>query len=834
MDHDDVLPAHALYMVALEILQHSDADLIYSDEDYLDEKGRRQNPHFKPDWNQELFYSQNYINHLGVYRTSLVRKLAECRQGFEGSQDYDLALRVIASTSPDRIRHIPHVLYHWRWAGKVDTFATANLQTAVEAAHRALRDYFRNLGRAVGVNSGATTVFNRVIREAPDPLPRVSVIIPTRDLVGLLRTCVDGLLTKTDYQNLEVVIVDNGSTDPAAVRYLEELDKSQQVTVVRIDVPFNHSMLCNSGVEHASGDLLLFLNNDIEVIEPGWLKEMVAQVVEPGVGAVGAKLYYRDDTIQHSGVVLGIGGTAGHGHRHMPRSHGGYACRLQLVQDVSCATAACLIMPRYVFEEAGRFDAEEFRVSYNDVDLCVRICRAGYRIVWTPYAELYHLEAASRGYDHEPRNAARALSEVRELRRRWSSVLTHDPMYSPNLTLRDESYGFAFPPRSLKPWLTWKTSRSREEAAQRPALESARSTIRPQERNTKNVDFRELPERIALGVSRQGNFFMTEIARILEDAFGKLGTRARIFTEAEAAAVSRDEAVLIVAPHEFFHLGEGPIAYELLRRHPYLLMLNTEQLQTTWFTVAEKYLQDATAVLDINHHSAVELSQRGFRSAALPIGYSGYIAASFDGKNLPDNQLFAHLSAREKNHLPGSYAERPIDILFVGTTSDRRSRYFAQNAAYFAGKHSFIYLPNGNRPFLRDDRRTIEFSTYAALARRSKILLTIHRDDAPYLESQRVVTLGIMQKTLVVAEQSEPLPHLVPNRDYLQGDLQCLTSLCNVALDNPDMMSEIAEKSYALLKRDCSMEDFIVKCWRHLAEQSRESESWRQTIAAGN
>ena len=463
MDHDDVLPAHALYMVALKISQHPKADIIYSDEDYLDENGLRQDPHFKPEWNQELLYSENYINHLGVYRTSLVRKAGGFREGYEGSQDYDLSLRVIANTLPDRIRHIPHVLYHWRWHGNVDTYSTSNLQAAVQAAHRALRDYFTRAGKTVEIKSGINPLFNRVIRGVPSPAPSVSVIIPTRNRADLLKACIDGLLCRTDYDNLEVLVVHSGNTDAGAFQDLDHLQGSQRVKVIRGDAPFSHSLLSNLGAEHATGELLLFLSDDIEVIDSGWLKEMVAQSVQPGVGAVGAKLYYRDDTVQHAGMVLGIGGTVGHGHRHMPRWHHGYGCRLQLVQNVSCVTGACLLMPKALFEEVGRFDEQAFRLSYDDVDLCLRIGRAGYKIVWTPYAELYHPAPASGADDRDRSHAVQALSEEHELRRRWGTVLLNDPMYSPNLTLQDESFGYAFPPRAPKPWLNWKSSGGRVE-----------------------------------------------------------------------------------------------------------------------------------------------------------------------------------------------------------------------------------------------------------------------------------------------------------------------------------------------------------------------------------
>jgi lipopolysaccharide biosynthesis protein/GT2 family glycosyltransferase len=451
-DHDDELSPHAIYMLAVELNEHPDADIVYSDEDKIDANGRRHEPHFKPDWNQELFYSYNMINHLGMYRTCLVQKIGGFREGFEGSQDYDLVLRLLAHTTQTRIRHIPHILYHWRLGYGVQTFSTDRLTEAVKSARRALAEHFASRSEMVQIADANPPCFNRIKRPLPNPSPRVSLIVPTRDKVILLRNCVDGLLHNTRYSNLEIIIVDNDSCEAGTLEYLDSLRAEDRVRILRIQGPFNHSAFNNMAAAQAGGELIGFINNDIEVIEPGWLEEMVSQAVQPGVGAVGAKLYYHDDTIQHAGVILGIGGTAGHSHRHFPRDDYGYVYRLQLIQNLSCVTAACMIMSKDVFIEVGGFDEVNLKASYNDVDLCIRIRQAGYSIVWTPYAELYHLEAASRGYDHEPENVERASREVAFLQKQWGDVLAADPCYNPNLTLTDESFAFALPPRALKPW----------------------------------------------------------------------------------------------------------------------------------------------------------------------------------------------------------------------------------------------------------------------------------------------------------------------------------------------------------------------------------------------
>ena len=452
MDHDDELPAHALYMVAVELNAHPDTDIIYSDEDKIDADGRRYDPYFKTDWNQELFYSQNIVSHLGVYRASLMRQVGGFREGLEGSQDYDLALRIVALTTPERIRHIPHILYHWRIFSGGQTFSTDHLPIAVRAARQALSDYFADRDAAVEIALSKIPCYYRVRHALPDPLPRVSLIVPTRDRIELLRSCIDGLLRKTDYPNLEIILVDNESRQSDTLAYFRSLKAESRVRIIRVEGAFNFSALNNRAADIAKGDLIGFINNDIEVIAPDWLKEMVSQVVQAGVGAVGAKLYYGDDTIQHAGVVLGLGGVAGHPHRRFHRSAAGYFGRLQLVQNVSCVTAACLLMPKKIFVEVGGFDEVNLPVAFNDVDLCLKIREMGYSIVWTPYAELYHLESASRGPDLASKEIQRFNRECAHMERRWGAVLKEDPFYSPNLTLADETCGLAFPPRVTKPW----------------------------------------------------------------------------------------------------------------------------------------------------------------------------------------------------------------------------------------------------------------------------------------------------------------------------------------------------------------------------------------------
>lgn len=453
MDHDDLLPAHALFMVAEEINRSPEAELIYTDEDKVDENDIRHDPHFKTDWNRELLYSQNFIAHMGVYRTELVRKIGGFRVGFEGSQDYDFVLRFLLHTTDERIRHIPHVLYHWRIFPGVTSFSTDNPDASVDTARRALVEYFEQAEPTAEVLPiGQFPGWWRIKRRPPAILPRVSLIVPTRDRLEVLEVAVKGLLRETDYPNLEIIVVDNDSTDPATLAFFDQIRDDPRVRVLRISGAFNFSALNNRAAEIATGAILGFINNDIQVIHKDWLMELVTQATQRNVGAVGAKLYYANDTIQHAGVVMGLYGVAGHGHRHFPRNSIGYFGRPMLVQNTSAVTAACMLVPRLVFDQVGGYDEINLTVGYNDVDLCLKIRSAGYNIVFTPFAELYHLESVSRGENLTSAQIERDAKERAYMLSRWSSVIARDPFYSPNLTIASEDYSLAFPPRTSKSW----------------------------------------------------------------------------------------------------------------------------------------------------------------------------------------------------------------------------------------------------------------------------------------------------------------------------------------------------------------------------------------------
>jgi len=440
----DRLAAHALYMIAVELCRHADADVIYSDEDLIDEHGSRNHPNFKSDWNPDLLLGCDMIGHLAAFRRDLVARAGEVRPGLTGTAKYDLALRLTEQSQPDRIHHIPMILYHQRQAADPSTASLA------EGMRQAVTEHFERAERMAAVSLSQCHI--RIRYPLPVPLPGVSLIIPTRDRADLLRQCVDGLLSKTDYDNIEIVIVDNDSELLETQAYLARLREFEHVRVLSFSGQFNYSAINNFAVNHVIHDIIGFINNDIEVIHPDWLREMVSHVIRPEIGAVGAKLLYPDDTIQHAGTIVGLGGLAGHAFRYFNRDDPGYFDRLRLVQNMSAVTAACMLMRKQVFTDAGGFDAINLPVAYNDVDLCLRVRERGYRNLWTPFAELYHHESGSRASDFAPERIKAYRREMDYLKTRWKDVIDHDPSYNPNLTVEAEDFSPAFPPRIIRPW----------------------------------------------------------------------------------------------------------------------------------------------------------------------------------------------------------------------------------------------------------------------------------------------------------------------------------------------------------------------------------------------
>ncbi|MEM6565661.1 MAG: glycosyltransferase [Pseudomonadota bacterium] len=446
VDHDDLLDPDALLLVARAIRENSAARIIYTDEDKVNEKGVRYDPHFKPDWNRDLLYGINYISHLGVYDAKLVESVGGFRSGYEGAQDYDLLLRCIEKIEDSQIIHIPKVLYSWRaTAGSVASSADAK-PYASECGRRALAEHFERLNeKTITVDPGPVP-FTYNVNWPIEQKPLVSIIIPTRDKLDLVRMAVTSILEKTEYPNLEILIVDNGSIEDATLQWFADIaSKDSRVRVIRDERPFNYSALNNAAVAESAGEFVALLNNDIEVTDGSWLDEMVSLASRPKTGCVGAKLHFPDGSIQHAGVIVGMGGVAGHAHLYFPSDHPGYFARLLLRQNFSAVTAACMVVRRDIYIEVGGLNETDLTVAFNDVDFCMKVQAAGYHNVWTPLAELTHHESASRGHEDTPEKQSRFTSEVEYMLTTWKTESLPDPAYNPNLSLVRSDFSYAVP-----------------------------------------------------------------------------------------------------------------------------------------------------------------------------------------------------------------------------------------------------------------------------------------------------------------------------------------------------------------------------------------------------
>jgi O-antigen biosynthesis protein len=430
-DHDDTLAPFALHEVVKAINAHPEAEFFYSDEDKLDSAGERCEPYFKPDWSPETLRSRNYICHLTTLKRSLVTQLGGIRTGFDGAQDYDMVLR--ASELAKGIIHIPHVLYHWRMHAASTASNKASKSYAFDNGKRALSEHLARLGVDAAVHDGPTLGMYQVIYHLRTQ-PLVTVIVPNKDHPEMLKRCIDSL-AKSSYANYELLVVENGSKNPETFAFYETLAGQPHIRLLTWDKPFNYASVNNFAASQAKGELVLFLNNDIESISPDWLEALVKMAVQPGVGAVGAKLYYADDTIQHAGIVVGLGGIAGHTHLNYPRNASGHMQRLAFTQNVAAVTGACLLTKKKVFDEVGGFD-EGFVLAFNDVDLCLQILQKGHRIVWTPDVELYHLESKTRGYEDTEEKQKRFKREIDLFQLKWGEFLKKgDPYYSRHFRL---------------------------------------------------------------------------------------------------------------------------------------------------------------------------------------------------------------------------------------------------------------------------------------------------------------------------------------------------------------------------------------------------------------
>lgn len=440
LDHDDVLHPSALYENMKAICERN-ADFIYSDESIFHENiSDTYYSHFKSDYAPDTLRSYNYICHLTVFKRALLEEAGGgFRSQYDGSQDFDLVLRLTEKAK--HIVHIPRVLYYWRSHSASVASGVGAKPYTIDAGKAALADHLARVGLKGTVMDSMFPSTYRIQYEI-EGTPLVSIVIPNMDHVDDLKTCIDSISAKSTWKNWEIIVVENNSKNPETFEYYRTLEGRPEIRIVTWEGSFNFSAICNYGAKAAKGDYILLLNNDIQVITPDWLEQMLMFAQRSDVGAVGAMLYYPDETIQHAGLVIGIGGSAGHSHKGFRRGEYGYLMRLTLAQDLSGVTGACCLVPRRVWEEIDGLD-ERFVVAFNDVDLCLRIRKAGYLIVWTPYAELYHFESKSRGYEDTPEKQKRFMGERTLLRERWGDVIdAGDPYYNPNLTLDREDFGF--------------------------------------------------------------------------------------------------------------------------------------------------------------------------------------------------------------------------------------------------------------------------------------------------------------------------------------------------------------------------------------------------------
>ena len=440
-DHDDELTPHALFECVKALNDHPGTLVVYSDEDKMSMDGHKFfQPHFKPDYNPDLLCTVNYICHLFVVSRSVIEKVGMLRKEFDGAQDYDFIFRCVEAVKDEEIYHVPKILYHWRCHENSTAENPESKTYAFDAGRRAVQEHYNRVGVHAKVSDGEFPGLYRTefIRDH-DPL--ISIIIPNKDHIDDLKRCMDSIEQKSTYRNYEYVIVENNSTDPETFEYYKKLEaENKKVHVVYWDGVFNYSAINNYGASFAKGEYFLLLNNDTEIINPNCLEELLGYCMRSDVGAVGARLYYEDDTIQHAGVVIGFGGIAGHCFVLQPRGTTGYCHRIICAQDYSAVTAACMMVKRSAFEKVGGL-SEELQVAFNDIDFCMKLRQAGYLIVYNPYAELYHYESKSRGLEDTPEKVARFNREISVFEKRWPDILRNgDPYYNPNLTLKSQDF----------------------------------------------------------------------------------------------------------------------------------------------------------------------------------------------------------------------------------------------------------------------------------------------------------------------------------------------------------------------------------------------------------
>jgi GT2 family glycosyltransferase len=450
MTPNAVLAPQSFYLFAEAIHSEPNSVLLYSDEDRLKADGSRYDPYFKPDWNPELFLYQDYLRHFALYRREAVEKSGGFSSGPFHAALKDLAMRIIETAQPENIVHIPFPLCHTQWDEASKRIEQQDEFNDLEKI-KILEAHFDRL-RIPATIMRNTSGGCRISYPLPEPEPLVSIIIPTRDNFQMLARCLRSLYQHTIYNNYEILVIDNQSSQPETMAFFESLNSDEKSHVIAYPHPFNYSAINNFAVDNAHGDVILFLNDDTEVITDAWLKELVSLTIRPEIGAVGPMLYFPDDTIQHAGVILGLNGVAGHIYHNEPRGYQGQRHRAQLPQNFTAITAACLAIERQKFKFVKGLDEINLQIALNDIDLCIRLHQKGFRNLWTPDVELYHYESASRGVPNTTKEKEQLHREIKYFVETHGHLLNNDPSYNPNLSLNNNDFQLAFPPRIEKPW----------------------------------------------------------------------------------------------------------------------------------------------------------------------------------------------------------------------------------------------------------------------------------------------------------------------------------------------------------------------------------------------
>ncbi len=439
LDHDDLLSQDALFEVIKVINENENVDFIYSDEDKIDENYERFEPYFKPDYSPETLACNNYITHFVVVKKELIDKVGKLNSEFNGAQDFDFVLR--ATNEAKKIIHISKILYHWR----VHKSSTANVADAkpyaYEAGLKAVDAHLKRMGKKALVEDGQDIPGIYKIKYEIKGNPKVSILIPNRDNINLLKTCIDSILKITNYENYEIIVIENNSEKKETLEYYDEISKNEKVRIINSGIKeFNYSAIINFGVRNVDGEFVLQLNNDTKVLNSDWLENMIGYAQNKEIGAVGARLYYGDKTIQHAGIIIGLSGIAGNQLVNLPYGKHAYFGREAATRNVAAVTGACLLCKRELYEEVGFMDEEKFKVAFNDVDFCLKLLEKGYRNIYNPYCELMHYESKSRGYEYTEEQEKRFNQESENFKSKWKKYIDYDPYYNVNFTRKTCNY----------------------------------------------------------------------------------------------------------------------------------------------------------------------------------------------------------------------------------------------------------------------------------------------------------------------------------------------------------------------------------------------------------